>query len=382
MKKKIPLTLLSLALALVAFAYFASTQNWINTIVSTKASGTADAAKVVTPEDEKIELIEAHIIKYDDDPETHRQLATALVNRAETTGDAADYDRAWKELDRVESLEPMTARLTVARAALLMSRHRFTHARLVAEEGLKKWADNTELLSIAGDGAREIGDLAGAEVHYRRLVELQPQKVSSWSRLSHLAEARGDLNEAAKLMEKAIDAPFPRPLSPPAAAWARTILGELEAKRGNLAEARRQYMWALHKYPEYPLAVEFMADLDVWEGRPDAAEAGYRQLLKRNIDPKIQINLARLIERRGMKEEAARLRSEALRFYEKVVASGNEGYLRPLAMLELSAGNYKRAAELAGRDMALRPTTESRAIYANILKAANDAGQPLNVAKN
>ncbi len=383
MKKKTPLTLIAFALALVAFAYTATTRNWINTSVFTKASGAATAAKVYTPEDRKVQFAEASIAKHGEDAEAHRLLAGALITRAETTGDAADYDRAWTELDRAESLEQtVTARVLTLRASLLLSRHRFAQARAVAEEGLKKWPDNGELLGIAGDGARETGDLDGAEVHHRKLAELQPEKTGAWSRLAQLATARGDLDEAAKLMEKAIDASYPKPLSTVAFAWSRTMLGEIEAKRGNLAEARRQYLWALHKFPEYPLATEFLADLDLWEGKQDAAEAGYRQLLKRNLDPKIQLNLARIVERRGMKDEAAQLRGEAQSFYEKVVASGNEGYLRPLATLEMSAGHYERAAELAAKDMALRPTAESHAIYANILKAASDAGHPLEVAKN
>lgn len=383
MKKKIPLTLFVLGLVLVAFAYFASTQNWIKTIVSTKAFGTSKSAKVVTPEDKKVQLAEAGIAKHGEDAEAHLLLAGALITRAETTGDAADYDRAWTELDRVESLEQtVTARVLTRRATLLLSRHRFAQSRKVAEEGLKKWTDNKELLGIAGDSALEAGDLDTAEKHYRRLAETNPKLPSAWTRLSRLEEVRGNLEEAARLMEKSIDANYPKPLGTDGIAWTRSILGEIQAKRGNLDEARRQYNWALYKFPDYPLALEFLADLEQWQGKPAEAENIYRKLLSQKADPKWQTSLATLLEKRGAKEEAAQLRAEARKFYEQSVASGNESYLRPLATLELAEHNYERAAELASRDMELRPTNESRAIYANIIKAANNAGQPLSVAQN
>ena len=225
-----------------------------------------------------------------------------------------------------------------------------------------------------------MGDLAGAEHHYRKLVKVAPQKASSWTRLSSLEEARGNLGEAAKLMEKALNASYPKPLSAAGLAWARSILGEIEAKRGNLDEARRQYMWALSKVPNDALALEFLADLDVWQGRLAEAEAGYRKILLQKPDPKIQLNIARLLERRGERDEAQRLRAEALRYYEKVVAGGNEGYLRPLATLDLEAGRYARAAELAARDMDLRPTAESRALYQSVVRAAQAAGQPVKTS--
>jgi hypothetical protein len=63
--------------------------------------------------------------------------------------------------------------------------------------------------------------------------------------------------------------------------------------------------------------------------------------------------------------------------FEQSTANGYEGYLRDLATLDLAAGRYERAAELAARDLALRPTIESRALYTRVLQAAAEAGQSL-----
>lgn len=353
-------------------------------IIAARRASDAKSVKAVarTTEDKSIAFHEGRVAAQPDDAEAHRMLAAAYTKRAEATGNGADYDHAALELDRADQLDPGSLRLIQARALLLMSRHRFGQARQVAEMGLQKQADNADLLGIAGDGALESGDLDAAGNYYQKLTEAAPKLPSSWARMSHLFEVKGDLAQAIKLMEKSMEASYPKPLAPTTFAWSRTIIGEMEAKRGHLDEARRQYDWALYKSPDHPLTLEFMADLDQWQGKPDEAEAIYRKLLARREDPKFQLSLAALLERRGEKDEAATLRAAARDFYERAVAGGNEGYLRALATLELSAGHYARAAELADRDLALRPTTESRAIYANILKAANDAGQSLTVAKN
>ena len=334
-----------------------------------------------TRQDESIAFHQQRIATQPDDSEAYRMYAAALMQRAEATGNAADYDSAWAQLDHADQLEPGSLRLLQARSVLSMSRHRFQMAQTFAEQGLRAEPRNTDFLGLAGDGALERGDLDAADRYYRQLVEVAPRLPSAWARASHLAEVRGDLAEAIRLMEKSIDASYPKPLSRNGFAWSRAIIGEIQAKRGNLEEAQRQYKWALAKYTDHPLALEFMADLDQWQGHNDEAESIYRKLLAFKTDPKFQISLATLLEKRGEKDEAARLRAEARAFYEQAVASGNEGYLRPLATLDLASGNYQRAAELAARDLALRPTTESRAIYANILKAANEAGQPLTVAQ-
>ena len=377
-KKRIIITSFAVAALLGGAIYFAAMRR----ATATEAPLISETKASPTLYDQKIKFLESRTDAFPQDSEAHRLLASAFVIRAEATGDAADYDRAIKEIDTADESDPDSLRLIQARAITLFSRHRFQEAKNAAERGLRQDPDNPDLLGLAGDGALESGDLDTAEKHYRHLVEINPKLTGGWARMSHLEEVRGNLEEASRLMEKSIDASYPKPLGNIGIAWSRSILGEIQAKRGDLDEARRQYNWALNKVPDYPLALEFLADLEQWQGHPDEAEKIYRNLLSKKADPKWQASLATLLEKRGDKDEAAQLRAEARQFYEQTVAGGNEGYLRALATLELAEHHYQRAAELAERDLALRPTTESRAICANILKAANDAGQPLTVAQN
>ncbi len=331
---------------------------------------------------EKVIFFEWRVAVQSDDADAHRKLAGALVARAALTGDAADYDRGWKELDRADALSPHDGRILQARAGLLLARHRFGPARVLAEQGLQRAPADPELLNIAGNGAINTGDLDGAEAIFRKFTSVAPDLLSSWAGLSQVEELRGHFEAAAELMQKAVKAGYDKPAAPTRIAWAMTILGEIEAKRDRLDLARTQYELALDESPDHPLALEFMADLDQWEGNLAAAEAGYRKVLALRPEPKVRLNLASLLEREGKKEEAARMQEESLRFYEWAVKGGNEGYLRPLATLDLAAGRYQRAADLAARDLALRPTMESRLLYSNILKEATAAGHPVKEANS
>ncbi len=344
---------------------------------ATKISSSTGEPATLKAANAKVAFLEWRLKSYADDSDAHRKLAGALVARAAFTGDPADYDRGWKELTLADKLSPRDHRVLEAQAALLLARHRFAQARALAEQGLQKNPNNTELLTIAGNGAINTGDLDGAEKIYRKFVDVAPDLLSSWAGLSQVAELRGNFEEAAGLMQKAVKAGYEKPSSPSRIAWAMTILGEIEAKRDHADLARTHYELALQEFPDHPLALEFMADLNQWEGHLAAAEAGYRKVLALRPEPKVRLNLATLLERMGKKEEAARMQEESLKFYEWAVKGGNEGYLRPLATLDLAAGRYARAEKLAAHELTLRPTMETRLFYASILKAAAAAGQPI-----
>ncbi len=383
MMKKFLLSILSLALfsilvgAAYIFAPFKMRESINGGAVSTHNTNEASAVGHRSLQTRMVVFHESRIANQPKDAEAYRSLALALITRGETTGEPADYDHAWTELDHAETIEPRDLRTVRARAKLLQSRHRFGNARFVAEQGLKKDAEDTDLIVTAGNAALAMGDFDGAEAHFQKLVTLAPKSQTAWASFSYLAEMRGNLDEAAAMMEKALETGYKKNVNFATRAWLHTILGEIEAKRGKLDVAATHYKLALKNVPDYRLALEFTADMDLWQGNLKSAEEGYRNLLAKQFDPKIQLRLSDLLERQGNKDEAARLRDESLRFYERVVAGGNEGYLRDLATLDLAAGRYGRAAELARRDVVLRPTMESRMLYASVLKKAEAAGVSL-----
>src|SRR5712671_2832712 len=140
-----------------------------------------------------------------DDADAWRMLAGAYVQRAVVTGDGADYDRGWKMLDKADALGPGDVRVLQSRADLLLSRHHFQEARDLAEKGLKQDPKNPDLLAVAGDGALETGNLDAAADYYLRLKAITA-RLTTWARLAHVNEMRGNLDEAASLLQQALDA--------------------------------------------------------------------------------------------------------------------------------------------------------------------------------
>jgi tetratricopeptide (TPR) repeat protein len=340
------------------------------------SAGTLHAQQRSSAEDQAVAFHRARAESRGDDADAWRMLAAAYVRRAEATGHPADYDRAAETLDRAEKLEPQDLRTLQGRAAMLASRHRFPQALALAEHGLQKFPEDLELLRIAGDTALEQGEVEIAEGYYRRAHKVSP-RLSEWARLAHIAEIHGKLDEAVEMLNKAIQSGYERAAPAESISWCRAVLGEVELKRGRPAEARKQYEQALEASPEHPLALEHLAELEHREGKLAAAEAIYRKILRGRPNPEVQLVLAGILETLGKKEEAARLRSETRSFLESAAAAGHEGYLRPLAEMELAAGRYQRAAALAARDMVLRPNAYSRALFKKILHAAAEAGQPV-----
>lgn len=295
------------------------------------------------------------------DADAWRLLAGAYVQRAVVTGNGLDYDRGWEVLQKADVLDPGDPRILQARTELLLSRHHFQGARDLAEQGLARDPENAELLAVAGDGALETGDLDAATSYYRRLKSVG-SRLTTLARLAHAAELRGKLDEAADMLGKALQAGYDSGSLPAARAWCRAVLGEIELHRGNSEAARKQYEMGLKESPNHLLVLEHFAELEQLQGNSRSAEDLNRRILAQREDPKAELRLAALLSLRGEDHEAASLRAAALRFYQHAVASGNEGYLRPLAVFELAAGHYGRAEELQSRDVTLRPNAESRAI--------------------
>ena len=199
------------------------------------------------------------------DADAWRLLAGAYVQRAVVTGDGLDYDRGWQMLQKAEALDPGDPRILAARAELLLSRHHFQAARELAEQGLAKDSENAELLGVAGDGALETGDLDRATAYYGRLKAVE-SRLTTWARLAHVAELRGNLNEAAEMLGKALQAGYDSGSLPEARAWCRAVLGEVELHRGNAEAARKQYQVGLKESPHHLLVLEHFAELEQFTG--------------------------------------------------------------------------------------------------------------------
>lgn len=380
MRFKSPRTMLMIAAAIVAtsaaaFVTMHSQAGAVPKAPPLSAAGTKKLAMV----DRDLGFYLARLNSAPTDGGRVAEVVEQWIHRGKLTGDGADFDSALVLVDKAEALVRNDPRLPAARAHVLWARHRFVEARSVATEALKRFPDDERLTAIAADSALYAGDMDAGATIYRHLSELSPRTSVPWIGLAYWAEVSGDLEQAVDLLGKAIDAGYPKPLGYERQAYVHAVLGEVRAKQGDLKEARRQFLWALSKAPDYASARTGLSDVEQWEGNDAAAEALLRKLIEtESPNADYQVKLADLLDRHGRQAEAAALRKTAETYYEWSVATGFDGYLRPLATIKLAEGDYVRAAELAARDLEIRPTTESRAIYQNVLAQAAAAGRPLD----
>jgi tetratricopeptide (TPR) repeat protein len=340
--------------------------------------GLLGLAKDVTPEDSAVRFHQARASSRPGDGEALRLLAGALIKRAEATGSTADYDEAWRVLEDAQRVEPGELSTTLKQAQVLLSRHRFVLASSLLQKALKRHPANTDVLALAGDARLELGDLEGAEKLFTRLTEMS-KRFPSFSRMSAVAEAKGNLDEAARWMQTALATARRMGESTETIGWARAVLGEIYLKQGRSADARAEYTAGLREAPEHPLLMEHLAELERAEGNDDASIVLYRRILSLGRpDPENKLRLSEILVKTGNTEEGSKIRAEARAFLKAAVEAGNEGYIRPLARIYLEERNFQAAADLAFWDVGLRPTVESKELLDSILAQATAAGSPIN----
>jgi|GEM_PF-1358224 len=308
------------------------------------------------------------------------RVADQWVKRGKFTGDGADFDSALLLLEKGDKLQSrFDPRIGGGHAHALWARHRFLECRAEAEKDLKISPEDSDLQGLAADCAEYSGDTAAGEAGFRKMLEDNSRQSIPYIGLAYHFEIAGDLEQALDLLNKALNATYPQPLGYERQAYVHSVLGDVYAKQGDIKNAKLQYRWALSKKPDYAQALNGLVDVAQWEGNDDEAEKGLRDLIdSESPTADYELKLADLLDRHGKKEEAATVRKKAETFYEWSVSTGYDGYLRPLAGMKLAEGDFKRAAELALRDIEIRPTTESKAIYQNVLNQAKNAGKPID----
>jgi tetratricopeptide (TPR) repeat protein len=175
----------------------------------------------------------------------------------------------------------------------------FEHALAFAPDLAEGW-------NGLGVVARTRGDLAAARRHFSRAVRLSPEFAEGLANLGETLLAAERPGEALELLRAALR------LDPDLASarldLARALLqaGLLEpgARRARWAEARREYLHLLEAVPDGAAARQDLAFMDYLDGRPAAAEAGYRAAAARAPSPQAFLGLCLALVRLGRCAEA------------------------------------------------------------------------------
>ncbi|MBU6427880.1 MAG: tetratricopeptide repeat protein, partial [Cyanobacteria bacterium REEB65] len=204
----------------------------------------------------------------------HIPTVLAFAREAQEAGQQAE---TWKYAQCILSQQPQHAEaLVLAKAALWASLPAAEPAP--AAIWLQQWltycpADTAALRALIAVH-RKLGDLDRATQTARKLAELDPVNPAASLCIAEFERRRGDLVAARQALAAAAEAGDSRCL---------LELSALERAAGNLPEVRRNLELLLERTPTDPEALASIAEIDLLEGRSQAAWQRQEALLEQGM---------------------------------------------------------------------------------------------------
>lgn len=300
-------------------------------------------------------------------------LAHTYLKMARATGESNWYLLAEQSAQESLAHLPFTndgALLALARISL--AQHNFQRTIQVAHQV----QDQSNALPVLASAYLAVGNLPAAQQAVAALVKQAPN-LSALTLQALVNVAQGDDAAAIAGFKQAIALEEAREAG--GSAYARTLLGRLYYKRGNLHHAEALYRESLRILPEYAPALLNLAELQIRQGNYAAATDTYNRFFfttrktPTTYDHTALRGIARLKQLQGRPQEAqqeqnraeARLRQDMRTF----------GHRRELAQLLLDRGHpqdVKEALLLIQAEVKVRQDAET---WSGLAKVRSQLGQ-------
>jgi tetratricopeptide (TPR) repeat protein len=190
-----------------------------------------------------------------DDQHSYTLLGLAYQQRARETGDPTWYSRSEGVLRRALALDSKDYLAAGGLGSLALSRHRFRDALALGERARQLNPYSARTFGVIGDALVELGRYDEAFRAFDRMNRLRPS-LSSYARVSYGRELIGHTGAAVKAMKLAVDAATG---AAEPTAWTHVQLGKLYFGHGRIAEAEREYRFALKIFPGYSYGLDALA---------------------------------------------------------------------------------------------------------------------------
>jgi len=263
-------------------------------------------------------------------------------------------------------------------AAVLLKNGEAKRAQAVASEAVKDAPQDAQLLAIAGESSWQSNDLPAASDYFRKASAVAPQDAMIRASLGKTKLGQGDSDAAIaefekayaldkksdqtgtalvlsyvqqKRFDKALELVNGMEKEQPKNARLRLLKGAVHLARNDAAGARKSFEEAQEIEPlNYPAAAS-LANLDVKEGKPDAAKKRLESLLEK--DPK---NL-QVLQALGALAAQQKQNEEATRWFERAHAENPDAMQAAgqLYMQYVRNGQKQKALSLAQKLQSANP---------------------------
>jgi predicted Zn-dependent protease len=199
------------------------------------------------------------------------QMLAVAVERASLIADQGRLEEGLTLIRNVPERGPDDAMLKIrAQAQLLREHQRPNDAYTLLITALQSNSNDKELMYDAAMAATKAGLYDEEEKLLRQIMVIDPQSAVAYNALGYdLADRGVRLDEAKKLIEKAVSLA-------PADAFIRDSLGWVNFKMGNLVEARRILENAFRQQPDAEIAAH-LGEVIWAQGDRDAARSIWQQ---------------------------------------------------------------------------------------------------------
>lgn len=303
-------------------------------------------------------------------------LGLAYAQRARDLATPADYTRAEASLRRALELEPKNILALNGLGTLALTRHRFSDALVWARRSLAVSSSTATTYGVLGDAQLELGRYEQAFATFDRMVSLRPS-LSSYARVAYARELTGDKKGAREALELALDAAG----SPDARAWSHLQLGKLAWSEGQLGQASSHYRAALDERPGYAAALDALADVEAYAGRPAKGRVLLERAVSLSPDPHYLTGLAGIYEELGRDELAERAYARITKIEERFEQHGAVIDLEA-ALLSSDRGlHLEESLKRARQSHAARPSVEADDVLAWVLYKNDRCSEALVYSK-